>query len=52
MKFETTLYHKIYKEEILKVMLSNAETIKFHTKIQEITLFETVLSNKDFFLIG
>lgn len=52
LKFECTLYHKLYKEEILKILLKNASIIKNHTKLRDITIFETVLSNKDFFYLG
>jgi len=33
LKFECNLYHKIYKQEILKILLTNAEIVKHHTKL-------------------
>lgn len=32
-KFEVSLYHKLYKEDILKILTSNSDLIKRHTKI-------------------
>lgn len=36
----------------MKILLTNASTIVNHSKIREIYIFETVLSNRDFFYIG
>jgi len=33
LKFECNLYHKIYKEDILKILLTNADIVKHHTKL-------------------
>lgn len=52
LKFDSTLYHKISKEETFKILLENHKIINNYTKIQELKLFETVLSNQDFFLLG
>lgn len=51
-KFIQSLYHKIYKEEMFKVILQNSKIVNKHTKLREIRVYETVLSNKDFFLLG
>ena len=51
-KFVQSLYHKIYKEEMFKVILQNSKIVNKHTKLREIRVYETVLSNKDFFLLG
>lgn len=51
-KFDCTLYHKLYKQEIFKIFLQNASVISKNTKINHLIIYETVLSNKDFLLLG
>ena len=52
LRFDCLMYHKQYKEEILRIFVSSAKVINSFSRLQELCLVDTVLSNQDVSILG
>lgn len=51
-KFDCSLYHKTYKEEVLRILLKSSTVIGAYTKLRYLTIYDSVMSNQDFYQVG